>query len=43
MIVAVDTSVIIPAHAAWDGRHDAAVRAINRFADEKALIVSVTH
>jgi predicted nucleic acid-binding protein len=40
MIVAVDTSVIIPAHAAWDGRHDAAVRAINRFADEKALIVS---
>ena len=39
MIVAVDTSVIVPAHALWDGRHEAAVGAINRLANEKALIV----
>lgn len=39
MIVAVDTNVIVAAYAWWDGRQDAAVRAINRFADEKTLIV----
>ncbi|HKS23148.1 MAG TPA: PIN domain-containing protein [Thermoanaerobaculia bacterium] len=41
MIVAVDTNVIITAYAWWDGRQDAAVRAINRFVDEKTLIVPV--
>jgi predicted nucleic acid-binding protein len=39
MIVAVDTDVIVAAHAWWDGRQDAAAAAINRFADEKTLIV----
>jgi len=39
MIVAVDTSVIVPAHALWDERHDVSVRAINRFIDENNLIV----
>ena len=41
MIVAVDTNVIVAAYAWWDDRQDAAVRAINRFADEKTLIVPV--
>jgi hypothetical protein len=38
MIVAVDTNVIITAYAWWDGRQDAAVRAINRFADEGIVV-----
>ena len=38
-VFAVDTNVIVAAYAWWDDRQDAAVRAINRFADEKTLIV----